>query len=126
MTTNACDVCHISTFGTPSGNASFVNMVHGLHASAQMNLNYSIAGIVGADITYPQDIRDCRHLALGRPAHRLHQRHRSGPAYLMMPGVQACTSCHEHHLPAQRRAGRGPSPLQHRRLGQLQPLPHQG
>jgi OmcA/MtrC family decaheme c-type cytochrome len=113
MTTNACDVCHISTFGTPSGNASFVNMVHGLHASRQMNLNYSIAGIVGAEITYPQDIRNCD--TCHSPADQLTSFTRgadTGPAYLMMPGVQSCTSCHTSiTFPPNAETGKTPHPF---------------
>ena len=56
-----CTTCHtaqIATGGVP-GNGNFSYMVHGLHAAGQMGLNYSIAGVVGAEITYPQDVRNC-------------------------------------------------------------------
>jgi OmcA/MtrC family decaheme c-type cytochrome len=59
-------------------------MVHGLHAAAQMGLNYSIAGVVGADITYPQDVRHCTTCHQGTQAN----------FYKTMPGTEACLGCH--------------------------------
>jgi OmcA/MtrC family decaheme c-type cytochrome len=81
-----CTTCHtsqIDTGGAP-GVGNFSVMVHGLHASAQMGLNYSIAGLVGADITYPQDVRHCTTCHQGTNA----------AYYKTMPGTAACLGCH--------------------------------
>ena len=64
-----CTTCHTAQIATGgvSGNGNFSYMVHGLHAARQMGLNYSIAGVIGAEITYPQDVRNCDHLSRSRP-----------------------------------------------------------
>jgi OmcA/MtrC family decaheme c-type cytochrome len=77
-----CTTCHTAQLA--EGNGNFSVMVHGLHAGAQMGLNYSIAGVVGADITYPQDVRHCTTCHQGTQA----------DFYKTMPGTAACLGCH--------------------------------
>jgi OmcA/MtrC family decaheme c-type cytochrome len=82
-----CTTCHTSQIDTGgvAGNGDFSYMIHGLHAAKQMGLNYSIAGLVGAEVTYPQDVRNCTTCHKGT----------SADFYKDMPGVAACTGCHE-------------------------------
>ena len=66
-----CATCHTSQIsaGGVAGVGNFSYMVHGLHAARQMGLNYSIAGLVGAEITYPQDVRNCETCHAGPAGH---------------------------------------------------------
>jgi OmcA/MtrC family decaheme c-type cytochrome len=77
-----CTTCHTAQLA--EGNGNFSVMVHGLHAGKQMGLNYSIAGLVGAEITYPQDVRHCTTCHQGTQAN----------FYKTMPGTAACLGCH--------------------------------
>jgi OmcA/MtrC family decaheme c-type cytochrome len=83
---NNCSACHWRDLaGAGDLTAEFATMVHGLHAAKQMGLNYSIAGVVGAEITYPQDVRNCT---------TCHQGGAQSDYWNTMPGVTACRSCH--------------------------------
>ncbi len=86
-----CTTCHTSQAKRDAVSVDFSVMVHGLHAAKQMNLNYSVRG-VDAQFTYPQDVRNCTTCHQGTQA----------TFYKDMPGVAACTACHENitFLPA--------------------------
>ncbi|HQR29290.1 MAG TPA: hypothetical protein PLL32_02700, partial [Anaeromyxobacteraceae bacterium] len=84
-----CATCHTSQInaGGVAGVGNFSYMVHGLHAAREMGLNYSFAGLVGAEITYPQDVRNCT---------TCHVPGLTGSDYYRtMVGVAACSGCHE-------------------------------
>ncbi len=84
-----CTVCHTITLG--GGNANYVTMIHGLHAGRQLEavMSYSIDGVSGAEITYPQDVRNCTTCHYGTANGAT-----TGDFWKTMPSVVACTSCH--------------------------------
>ena len=63
-------------------------MIHSWHAGKQLNLNYSFAGVVATEITYPQNVANCT---------TCHQTPGSSTplnAWQDNPSFTACFSCH--------------------------------
>ena len=80
-----CVTCHNPALA--SGNGNMVLMIHDLHAGRQLNLNYSIAGVVAAEITYPQNVANCTTCHQGAGGTALN-------AWQDNASFGACFTCH--------------------------------
>ncbi len=67
-------------------------MIHSWHAGAQLDLNYSFAGVVATEITYPQNVANCTTCHQGVTA----QGALGAPLddWQTNPSFTACFSCH--------------------------------
>jgi OmcA/MtrC family decaheme c-type cytochrome len=81
--TKYCVVCHNPTLD--GGNGHFTKMVHGIHAAGIRSTPYSIGSASFGEVTYPQDLKNCRKCHKGTDSDN----------WKTKPSMQACSACHD-------------------------------
>jgi len=83
-----CVTCHDPSLVAGGQSGDMVVMIHKWHAGKQLNLDYSFAGVVATEITYPQDVRNCNTCHQTASGTEL-------PAWYALPSYTACFTCHK-------------------------------